>query len=833
MTGHAISDRDDTSTDTQPPFRFRTKAGNLRQLIGTVRSSTVLPLEIVTVAEWRRDSAACARSLEAAFGPSPIIVRSSAPGEDSVDESHAGEFHSVADVDVTDHEEVRAAVDEVIASYERDGAATIDDHEVLVQPMVPRVRMSGVVFTRDLERNGPYYVVNYDDETSRTDTVTAGGSTGHRVVRVWRGVDPASLDGDIGAVIRLARELEHVTGSDALDIEFAIGAGDLPYLLQVRPLARTKIQSLRRLDLRVDREVEQVKDFVREKLASKPGLHGRQGILGEMPDWNPAEIIGTHPKPLAHSLYRHLIMDRTWREARGLMGYRDPAPHQLLCVVGGHPYVDVRASFNSFLPAALPGPLAEKLVEHYLGRLREFPEFHDKVEFEILVSCLTFDFEAHEDRLVTHGFTRDETSTLREALRVLTDDVVTDRNKVLATLEADVTRLGQRRDQVLATHSSVHDVPMVVQQLLDDCVAYGTLPFSVFARCAFIGTSFLRSLVDRGIISEEESERYVRGIETVAGAFVDDLEACRAGGQAGRATFLATYGHLRPGTYDICSHTYAERPDVYLGFGSEDSSVPPAEGAAAAGGGHVQRDDADPVLDHLPPDARTPAAQLLAAQGFTFDLDELERFIGTSIQLRESVKFEFSKNLSIALDLLVEFGRYHGLSRQDLSFLRIQQLLELADENLAEDHIGALRASIERNRNRFEVTAALNLPDLIFSERDVDVVSVQARRPNFVGSSRVVAEAHRLTSVEELDDDALRDKIVLIENADPGYDWLFGKDIAGLVTKYGGAASHMAIRCAEFGLPAAIGCGEQIFDGLESASSILLDPGASEVVGYG
>lgn len=32
------------------------------------------------------------------------------------------------------------------------------------------------------------------------------------------------------------------------------------------------------------------------------------------------------------------------------------------------------------------------------------------------------------------------------------------------------------------------------------------------------------------------------------------------------------------------------------------------------------------------------------------------------------------------------------------------------------------------------------------------------------------------------------------------------------MTRYGGAASHMAIRCAEFELPAAIGCGEKIFN---------------------
>ena len=58
----------------------------------------------------------------------------------------------------------------------------------------------------------------------------------------------------------------------------------------------------------------------------------------------------------------------------------------------------------------------------------------------------------------------------------------------------------------------------------------------------------------------------------------------------------------------------------------------------------------------------------------------------------------------------------------------------------------------------------------------------------------------------------LCDKIVIIEGADPGFDWIFSQKIAGLITKYGGANSHMAIRCAEFSIPAAIGCGEQPFE---------------------
>ena len=65
--------------------------------------------------------------------------------------------------------------------------------------------------------------------------------------------------------------------------------------------------------------------------------------------------------------------------------------------------------------------------------------------------------------------------------------------------------------------------------------------------------------------------------------------------------------------------------------------------------------------------------------------------------------------------------------------------------------------------------------------------------------------------------------IVVIENADPGFDWIFSRKIAGLITKYGGANSHMAIRCAEFSLPAAIGCGERLFSSLSKAEAVELN----------
>mgnify|MGYP000692909025 CR=1 FL=1 len=63
----------------------------------------------------------------------------------------------------------------------------------------------------------------------------------------------------------------------------------------------------------------------------------------------------------------------------------------------------------------------------------------------------------------------------------------------------------------------------------------------------------------------------------------------------------------------------------------------------------------------------------------------------------------------------------------------------------------------------------------------------------------------------------------MTEGADPGFDWIFLHPITGLITKYGGAASHMTIRCAEFGLPAAIGCGEEWYNRLKVANNIELN----------
>jgi len=54
--------------------------------------------------------------------------------------------------------------------------------------------------------------------------------------------------------------------------------------------------------------------------------------------------------------------------------------------------------------------------------------------------------------------------------------------------------------------------------------------------------------------------------------------------------------------------------------------------------------------------------------------------------------------------------------------------------------------------------------------------------------------------------------------------------IAGFVTQFGGANSHMAIRASELGLPAVIGAGETLYQRWQSGHKLCLDCGNQRVL---
>ena len=139
-----------------------------------------------------------------------------------------------------------------------------------------------------------------------------------------------------------------------------------------------------------------------------------------MPDWNPAEIIGIKPKPLALSLYQELITNEIWSQHRKDYGYRDVSSNHLMANFFGTPYIDIRVDFNSWIPASLDKNLSEKLLNFYINKFIRNKILHDKVEFEILFTCYTPSTSKRIDNILKKDFSKNEIKLILNALKKLT-----------------------------------------------------------------------------------------------------------------------------------------------------------------------------------------------------------------------------------------------------------------------------------------------------------------------------------------------------------------------------------------------------------------------------
>jgi len=770
-------------------FILGTKADTLARLKPIVKKCHIGKQVTFTSDRWIRESQLIVEEIHSEFLGVSLVVRSSSEAEDGWLSSNAGGFESVLNVDGSSQIDISVAIDSVIASYGESGNG---EDQVLIQECLHDVQASGVVFTCGLETGSPYYRFNFDDKSSSTDSVTGWTSEDIRTVILSKfnsaalmGVEPSLVP-----VLEAVEELEQLLGFDKLDIEFAIDCSGEVHLFQVRPI--TVDHSKWEVDLECVEEALIVSAGRFESLQPPSSFcYGEKTLFANMPDWNPAEIIGVRPKALAFSLYRELITDEIWARQRFEFGYRDVRPCPLIYSFVGQPYVDVRASLNSFIPASLGGDTARVLANAYIDIISDNPAYHDKVEFEVAFTVWVPGFiDAARKRLIPYGVSESDLYALEESLKEITCNALTRLPKDIDS----VTLLERRRKSIVSSNVPVIDK---VISLLDDCRSFGTLAFSHAARSGFIATSWLKSLVSIDVLSEERVSELLRSFSTVAGEFEVDKQRY-FNGDISLDAFVGMYGHLRPGTYEVSNVAYWEDPVRYMVSGQEcrPNSVEMFE-LSSVEAGLLQK--------------------ALVELGLDIDSREMVEYIIQAIQARESTKFEFTKNLSSALDLCVEFGGEIGLTRDDVSYLEHNDLKQFKINAIS---IGDIKSRVELRKRQYLLTLLVDLPPLIDSSESFYCFERFSSQPNFVTMCNVVAKIKRLDSDSNED---LRGKVILIPQADPGFDWLFACGISGLITKYGGANSHMAIRAAEIGLPAAIGVGDKLFDQISSMKHVELD----------
>lgn len=766
-------------------FHFGTKSETLERLEGRLKQAIVFPQVRFTVAEWRgaQRQSVIERIQKSSWFESPLIVRSSAKSEDVASGSQAGRYASV--LDIVGQPDFEQAVDRVIESY---GQAAPEE-QVFVQQMVRKVRSAGVAFSFDPNTGSPYVVINYDERSGITSSVTSGSAGDLRTFYCFRNESFKQLKPPLSSVLALLYELEELIGVQNLDIEFAVDDDGQIYLLQCRQLVYPADNILAKDDLKAC--LKRIEEKSRQLNEPHPYLLGTRTIFGVMPDWNPAEIIGTRPRPLALSLYQELITDSIWAYQRDNYGYRNVRSFPLLVNFGGMPFIDVRVDFNSFVPADLAPGLGKRLVDYYIEQLAENPNSHDKIEFDVVYTCFTFDLPERIKRLSLAGFSEDECETITGSLCRLTNKIIGEKEGLW---QKDINKIRRLEAQQQKINDSGLDDLSKIYWLIEDCKRYGTLPFAGLARAGFIAIQMLKSLVNVNIINQAEYDRFMSSLDTVSSRMSRDFR------DLSRPKFLEKYGHLRPGTYDILSPRYDEEPERYFDWSKQSGDV--QEGGAEFS---------------LSLNQFRKIEELLQKYHLEYSVLGFLDFLKAAIEGREFAKFVFTKSLSDALSLLKKLGKSLGYSAEDCSFIDIQCIKRLYSASA--DAISVLAENIRSGKEEYEKTRHLRLPPLIMKPEDVWNFEWPQSEPNYITQKTITGPVVFSTN----DKSELKDSILFIQNADPGYDWIFCHGIKGFVTMYGGVNSHMAIRSGELGIPAVIGAGELLYEYWSQSTILHID----------
>jgi len=756
---------------------FTSKADTLLYLREHVKSAEILPVFKVFFSDWSSDKSEVINKLSTLLVKQPLIVRSSCVDEDTATSSNAGHYDSILNVSTTNL--LAKAIDEVFQSYK--GNIYPSSH-VLVQPQLEEIQVSGVAFTQDPNNGGYYYIVNYDDNSGDSQSITSGYSQ-KQSLEYWFHLCEEVFSGWRKLLFNLLQELLHIYINTPLDVEFAVDKNKKLFLFQVRPLIFS-----------IDNDCSVVEDYqqilqVKKKVSRlsqrHPHLVGKSTIFANMPDWNPAEIIGCKPKPLALSLYKELVTDGIWAYQRKKYQYRDLRSFPLMIDFAHSPYIDTRVSFNSFIPESLSEELAEKLVNYYIEQLEMNPQLQDKIEFDIVISCFTFDINERLSNLPVGLLTKTEKSSFLEALKLLTLNIIEPNSGLLINDLIKVDKLKARQEKVLSTELNKIEK---IYWLIEDCKRYGTLPFAGIARAGFIGKQFLDSLVKVGALSIDRVELFNQSLNTVSSEYLSDIKSLP------KSDFLRLYGHLRAGTYDIDSPRYDEMSDkIFNNNKATNDEI-----------AHFE----------LTNNEKIEIDKLLGSLGFPLKSEELFVFCRKAIEGRERAKFIFSKSISEVLQLIKSIGNDIRIPSDQLAYLNIKDIKSLYGSTFSA--INVFSTSIEQHRLHYKRCLQINLPPMISADTSIEQFKIPECQPNFVTSKAIIAQA--TTNLENSNE-----RVVFINNADPGFDWLFTKNIAGLITMYGGANSHMAIRAGELGIPAVIGAGEVNYNYWKNAQLLSVD----------
>ena len=659
-----------------------TKAESLLKLKELLKKSFIEDIVVVNVSEIFVNFNNVYEQIKEKFLGDNIIIRSSLRHYGNIHNAKMIHLNASDAVDSKDKKSVEKALKKMAYMYADNDEKRLPDffdEQVLIQRYSENIAISGVAFTRDFIYKRPYYMINYE-VSQDTDEAHDG-----RTKWIAKNTSREFLDYDFLSLINSIKEIEEVYRDiEALEIKFGIDSIDNVIIFQVRPLVELFDKPMALTD----------KEFYDAKSFAKCDYLDTSHVLSDMASWRPAEILGLNPRPLDCSLYKELITSGKWNESISHFGYANEI-YDLMQKIGNKPYISVDYTIAGLTPKNLKSSIRFKLKEFYIKKLKDKPFMHERLERDLICNCYDFATKDKLKELSENGFSEEEISELSKALYEVTSNIIDIYDDVYKKDKEDLDKLTELRRQIRSyaplKETNIMKVYKYINDLMTAIENYGAHQYIRQSRCDIIARSLMKSLADKGYFTHEEIYKFTSSIETEETKFEDYIMRY-IHGEIDTDEFNKVYGHIRLKTFDIRTDCYKNMKLEGIFEGTKLSS---SKGAA------------DLDLNVL--------SEALKNIGFNISSKDFIALMSDMIKNKAYFRFEFIKSVSLILDMIAVLGKLHGIDREDMSYLEIEELISYHSRD-------SYIQIIQSRRDMYHAYSYLVLPELIFNVGDIDVI---------------------------------------------------------------------------------------------------------------
>ena len=729
----------------------------------------------------------------------PVVIRSSALGEDSADKSFAGMFETVLGI-VTETEALSAANrciksgnSERVKKYA--GSKSPLPVGCVVQGQVD-AKAAGVCFTCD--PIGKDHAVVIEAVTGIGDKMFSGqieperfrvyrSGTGEWEIPAGKEVDFISFE-EIKFIAAKAKDLEEKFERQ-LDIEWAVDGNRVIWWLQARPVTATATPV----------------NYIIQRSVAEPN----DGPVTIWSNWNVRETLPEPLFPFTWTFWRDKLLPVISRHLTGVSKRSPILPYLVpLDLIHGRIYFNM----NAMLAAPVIGPLATRLVStmdtragdtlKYLKkkailRPRTFPGSSFYLFFFILkASCISF---------------------LR-IFRWLNPE------KSMRVLKEDSRAIARRKDIILMTDGELIDEFNLWEQPECSRLLYG-LQMELLATAVYLGAkrAFKHypealQLLSTGIPASPTTQISIE-IDALTEAaapfrdlFIDTLTTGQLlqrlrqeqGGNDWLMKlhkFLENFGHRGPMEFDLGSSRWSDDPTMIIETIRSGLRLP-------------ERERLTKRINRLAERRKLALKNAISASSLW--KRPIMRWLAHRVELymplREAPKhyavIVFQRIRQAALELGKRLERGGSISaKEDVFFLEIEELVDVVK---GKEPGFDIREKLNDRKDRYTRFKNETPPGIFRSDgvpviEETDPIGQQAE-----GILQGTAVSGGYTAgpvcvLSEPDPTAVKEgDIIVMEYADPGWTPLFPQ-ASGIVMEVGGLMCHAAVVARELGIPAVFG----------------------------